>query len=204
MNSDSQLKQDLWVLKQTSNKKDGYFVEAGASDGIILSNTYMLEKEYNWQGICCEPNPEYHRQLAFNRKCNIEFNCLYSISNQKLEFTQSHELGGITKEFKNDGDDPHTRRMIRAKSPKSIVNTISLNDMLEKHNAPHNIDYISLDTEGSELKILSTFDFNKYDVKLWTIEHNNIILNELLSIFIPQGYEYLKQSFDCWLFKNSK
>jgi len=44
--------------------------------------------------------------------------------------------------------------------------------MLLKHEAPREIDYISIDTEGSEFEILSTFDFRKYSVKIWTIEHN--------------------------------
>jgi hypothetical protein len=53
------------------------------------------------------------------------------------------------------------------------MTTISLNDALEECGAPGRIDYVSLDTEGSELDILSTFDFARYRVRLWTIEHNH-------------------------------
>lgn len=201
MNYQSQLNQDAWVLEQTNNKRKGFFVEAGACDGKMLSNTYILEKEYHWHGICCEPNPEYHQALSENRNCHIEYDCLYSESGRQLEFSKTNELGGITQEFKNDGNEAELRRKRRLQSERCLVNTISLNDLLEKHNAPKNIDYISLDTEGSELSILSTFDFNKYNVRLWTIEHNHIILKELTDIFTNIGYDYSVKSFDCWFIK---
>ncbi len=53
------------------------------------------------------------------------------------------------------------------------VETVSLNDLLEQYNAPNKIDYISIDTEGAEFEIINNFDFNKYDVEIFTIEHNH-------------------------------
>ena len=38
----------------------------------------------------------------------------------------------------------------------------------------HQIDYMSLDTEGSELKILQGIDFNKYKFKYINLEHNYV------------------------------
>ena len=66
MNSYSQLNQDINVLKFYNNKTDGYFVEIGASDGIKISNTYLLEKEYNWKGICIEPIQEEYEKLVLD------------------------------------------------------------------------------------------------------------------------------------------
>jgi len=55
--SHSQLGQDLQVLSFYNNKKSGFYIEIGASDGIYLSNTYLLEQN-NWNGICVEPIPK--------------------------------------------------------------------------------------------------------------------------------------------------
>ncbi len=70
------------------------------------------------------------------------------------------------------------------------VQTISLNDLLAEHNAPETIDYISIDTEGSELSILEAFDFNRYNVRLLSVEHNytgnEAKLDEFLAL---KGYE---------------
>ena len=54
------------------------------------------------------------------------------------------------------------------------VQTVSINDLLEEHNAPRDIDYMSIDTEGSEFSILKELDLNKYNVSIFTVEHNFI------------------------------
>ena len=66
--STSQFGQDLQVLSFYNGKRDGFFVDIGAYDGKYISNTYMLEKNFDWKGICVEPNIRY-----FN-KCNELFN----------------------------------------------------------------------------------------------------------------------------------
>ena len=71
MRSFSQLQQDIEVLKYYDYKHNGYFVEIGASDGIELSNTYLLETEYNWKGICVEPIPERYDLLLHRPKRKI-------------------------------------------------------------------------------------------------------------------------------------
>jgi hypothetical protein len=67
----SQLEQDLNVLKFYNNKKNGYFIEIGASDGINLSNTYLLETQYGWKGICVEPLPSKTEVLKKNRPNSV-------------------------------------------------------------------------------------------------------------------------------------
>ncbi|WP_426127513.1 hypothetical protein [Pararhizobium sp. PWRC1-1] len=53
----AQIQQDRWVLAELDGKRGGFFVEIGAFDGKQLSNTYLLETEYDWKGILAEPNP---------------------------------------------------------------------------------------------------------------------------------------------------
>lgn len=51
----SQIGQDLFVLNHYNNKRNGYYVDIGSYDGVNFSNTYLLEKDYDWIGICIEP-----------------------------------------------------------------------------------------------------------------------------------------------------
>ncbi|MEL6721375.1 MAG: hypothetical protein AAFP82_21930 [Bacteroidota bacterium] len=66
--SKAQLKQDLFVLSQLNFKKEGYFVEFGATDGVQLSNTYLLEKSFAWKGILAEPARCWQEQLQQNKR----------------------------------------------------------------------------------------------------------------------------------------
>lgn len=199
----SQIGQDLWVLKNTNNKTGGFFVEAGACDGVFLSNTLLLERNYGWTGICAEPNPHYYNNLCKNRKCFVTDLCLYSESGKELMFSFDEGYGGVIDHFMEP-----SRQNRRLSANKNIVKTISLNDLLEKFNAPLEIDYISLDTEGTELEILNTFNFDKYNVKMFTVEHNiqfrsdeDKYLKELIKLFKEKGYNEYVVEHDVWFLK---
>lgn len=184
----SQLGQDLWVLEQSSYKKDGFFVEFGATDGVLLSNTYLLEKEFGWNGICAEPNPKFFEKLQKNRSCIVSNACIAGKSGEQVEFIFADEYGGI-KNY--SGLDKHSekRNSFNNIGGTATLITTSLNDFLIKHNAPENIDYISVDTEGSELDILSNFDFNKWNVRAFSVEHNHSKLKEeIRNLLESKGY----------------
>ena len=157
-----------WVLKKTNFKKNGFFVEMGAVDGIRLSNTLILERDYSWSGILAEPDPRHHESLKKNRpSSSIEFDCVWANSGKTKTFFQSKKITdqrSTLSDFAEEGD----AKKIRKKWPTFDVKTISLLDMLDKHNAPKYIDYLSLDTEGSEYQILRTFNFSKYKFGLIT------------------------------------
>jgi FkbM family methyltransferase len=160
----SQLGQDLEVLKLFNNKKNGYFLDIGAFDGKSYSNSFLLEKSYGWQGICVEPLPDEYAKLIQIRKCKTANKALYHTSNMQVNFTVADMLSGIT-----DNIDHHTH----VKDNTTItVETITPTDLLQEMGAPTIIDYMSLDTEGSELAILQAFDFSKYTVLFINVEHN--------------------------------
>ena len=72
MDSQAQLWQDLFVLHELGMKRDGYFVEFGATNGVSLSNTYLLEKQFGWKGILAEPARCWHAAREKNRSAAIE------------------------------------------------------------------------------------------------------------------------------------
>jgi hypothetical protein len=80
------------------------------------------------------------------------------------------------------------------------IETISLNDLLKKYNAPKDIDYISLDTEGSEVNILEAFDFSQYKVKFFTVEHNNKEVNrqKIYDLLTSKGYDRVLTYISNW------
>ncbi len=169
-NAPSQLSQDLFAVYFSGGKKDGFFLEIGACDGFYLSNTLALEK-YGWKGIISEPSPIWDDKIK-KRKCIISKKAVFNQSGLKLKFEDVKkypELSGLKENL--DKDNNHH---LRSETNTIEVETISLNDLLEQNTSNKNIDYISIDTEGSEYEILKNFDFKKYNVEIFTIEHNFI------------------------------
>lgn len=195
--SHSQLFQDLWVLWRCQEKRGGYFVEFGAANGKSLSNTYLLEKDYQWNGILAEPNPSFHASIRANRNCHVTDQCVFSKSGEKIKF-HCDEYGELSTLSHLSTSDSHKRNLRQ----EIEVETISLNDLLLKFEAPSDIDYISIDTEGSEYDIVSNFDFRKYRVHSFTIEHNGTAAREKIhSVMTANGYrrEFEDLSFfDDW------
>jgi hypothetical protein len=186
LKSKSQISQDLFVISHLNFKRGGFFVEFGATNGIDLSNSYLLEKEYGWKGILVEPAKCWHAGLHKNRDCYIDENCVWSESNCSLVFNETTlaELATIHNFSSNDG---HAKS--RENGKLYGVNTISLNDLLDKYSAPAEIDYLSIDTEGSELNILNSFDFSKHSFKVITCEHNYTpIRPKLFELLTSKGY----------------
>ena len=185
--SKSQFLQDLFVLKETNYKQGGYFVEFGGTNGLDGSNSYLLEKKYGWSGIISEPARCWTDELKKNRKVNLDFRCVWNESNQSIEF---NEAAASTLSTVNIFSNSDFHASSRVEGKKYLVETISLTDLLDQHNAPKTIDYLSIDTEGSELLILSAFDFSKYDIRIITCEHNWTPDRELInSLLTSKGYE---------------
>ena len=184
--STSQLRQDLFALAELDFKKNGYFVEFGATNGIDLSNTYLLEREFGWCGILAEPARCWHQALKENRRSKIETNCVWRDSKSLLQFNEV-DLAELSTIASYSNADMH--RTERKSGRSYSVNTISLNDLLKKYNAPKEIDYLSIDTEGSEFEILSNFDFDRYQFRVITCEHNFTPLREkIFKLLTKHGY----------------
>jgi FkbM family methyltransferase len=202
-NSKAQLGQDLFALARSGFKRGGFFVEFGATNGLDLSNTYLLEKQFGWSGIVAEPARKWHAALRANRSCTIETECIWSDTGSLLAFEEV-EVG----EYSTLSQFRHKDTVVdRSVSRRYDVQTISLADMLAKHTAPSTIDYLSIDTEGSELEILSAFDFSRYDIRVVSCEHNFTADREKLqSLFQAHGFrrEYPELSrFDDWYLRSS-
>ena len=194
--SKSQLKQDLFVLSQLEFKKNGFFVEFGATDGLDLSNTFILEKRFDWNGILVEPGLSWHKTLKKNRDVIIDKNCIWKESGKKLIFNETNKLEFSTiDEFTSSDSHKSTRKNGR----KYEVKTISLEELLLKYNAPRIIDYLSIDTEGSEFSILENFNFNKFKFKIITIEHNYTKMREkIYRLLIQKGYVRKFEDLSRW------
>ncbi len=196
LSSRAQLQQDVFVACFYGFKKTGYFVEFGATDGKSLSNTYLLEKQYQWNGILAEPAKGWQSELRKNRSCNIVNSCVWVETGQKIEFSEAPngEYSTLSNFLTNE---LHAKKRMNSKS--YLVETVTLNDLLCELNAPTEIDYLSIDTEGSEYEILKSFDFTKYQINLVTVEHNYSQNREAIRVLLElQGFVKVRDDLSLW------
>lgn len=192
----SQHNQDLFVLDHTGMKTGGFFVEFGAMDGVELSNTLLLEKYYGWNGIVAEPLPELFNKISKNRSCSADPRCVSSKTGQRVPFIKAEfEALSTMKEYISHDHWADTR------SNNSIeieVETVTLDDLLDFHNAPEEIDYLSIDTEGSELLILEAFSFDR-KINIITAEHNHASHKIPMRKFLEsKGYKLIHSEYSGW------
>ncbi|MCF7852186.1 MAG: FkbM family methyltransferase [Simkaniaceae bacterium] len=188
----SQKDQDRWIIEEVFNyKKNGFFVDLAAADGISLNNTYNLEKHLNWKGICIEPNPKFFAKLKKIRSVILDSSVVDGV-NHSVEFRYDNMmLGGIVDDDTDNCVAIRKKQIVQARKNRRIMkcNTLTLEQILDKYNAPHVIDYLSLDVEGSETRILRNFPFDKYIFLAMTIERPTPELNALL---FANGYIFVK------------
>ncbi len=188
----SQLLQELFVISLLNFKKRGFFVEFGACDGVFFSNTLLLEKFFSWRGILAEPSRFWHNKLQRNRNCNIFYGAVSTTNKENLFYeNEDPGLSGL-----------YNKKMKFTKSYN--VKSIKLNKLLEMFKAPKNIDYLSIDTEGNEYKILKKLNFLKFRPKIITIEHNYRKDKELMKKWLKKkGYSVMDlylTKYDMWFY----
>jgi FkbM family methyltransferase len=197
----AQLQQDLvalWLKNKIFGKESqGYFVEFGATNGIDLSNSYLVETEFSWTGILAEPARVWEKELRLNRANSvIETLCVWKESDSWLTFNETDEPELSTVDSFSDKDSHSNTRQA---GKKYEVLTISLNDLLRKHQAPKYIDYLSIDTEGSEFEILNAFNFDEFSIGIITVEHNYTPQRELIfALLTSHGYKRKHENISAW------
>ncbi len=202
--SKSQIFQDLFVLNELDYLENGFFIEIGAANGIDLSNTYLLETEFKWSGIVVEPAKIWKQEIDKNRNCTVSYDCLYSKTGLEVNFLETTKPEFSSLNINNKSRDIHeTYRLKNNKTYK--LKTISFTDFAKKFNLPKDIDYLSIDTEGTELDILESINFNETNIKVITVEHNFTENREAIkSYLINQNYKRVLENFslvDDWYIK---
>lgn len=181
--------------KYFSNKKNGVFLDIGAHDGVSLSNTYFFESELGWSGICFEPIPSVFKKLKGRRNCNLVNGCAWNENTTKTFRViegYSEMLSGIVDTY----NESHIRRIESECNHYGLsyndieVKCYDLNEILIENNIKH-IDFISIDTEGSELEILKKIDFSLFDIDFILVEDNYNSI-DLDSFLIVNGYKLVE------------
>jgi len=198
--SRSQCRQDL-IIGLINDWNCGVIIEVGATDGLLLSNSVMLEKYLGWECILVEPCRSWHDLLKLNRTSSkLIFEAAFHSPNLSLQFTETEfaELSGLTGSLPID-----YWSIERENSFNYAVNTTTLDSICDNFEINGKFLAITVDIEGGELEALRGFTKNLSLASLMVIENNGNaqVIFELDEILFNQGYVRLEwpfDSFDSW------
>lgn len=172
---------------------NGFFIEIGANDGITQSNTYMLEKNNNWNGMLIEPSSKWKNNLIENRKKSIIEECAVSNYNGKI-------LGDFDGSLMSS---VNGQRLSDRKNKLLEVNCFTLTELCKK-NYIQNIDLCSIDVEGHEYEVIEGIDFNLLNIKAFVIEVYKNEEEKIFNFFKSKNYKincvtnYTKETHPIW------
>ena len=193
----SQIDQDKYVMQQVYGDSvplgKGYFVEIGAADGVHMSNALTLEEAFGWTGLCVEPSRQYARLVTSGRRCAKRNEPLSNVSGIVVDFFEDVQNSSVDTQvtanrLKADNNDemtivanPSSRNLYsgirehllystRGEVTRRVTRT--LEEVMDEHQAPSFVHFLSLDTEGTEFMILQNFNFSKYTFGAVAVEHN--------------------------------
>jgi FkbM family methyltransferase len=188
----SSSKQDQFLNEKIfKNKKNGVFVEIGADDGISGSNSYFFERFLGWTGVCIEPRANAYEKLAKNRYCI----CIHGAIAGRSETRDFVNVGEKPRfsGFLNTIEPQHWPRIISEGKTWTVikVRTFNFNELCQQYNLKH-VDYLSIDTEGSEEEIIRSIDFKNIDISVVDVENNfgNVTMRQYLESI---GYKFIKR-----------
>jgi FkbM family methyltransferase len=189
---------DIKLNEIFQNKKNGFYVELGANDGINQSNTFFFEKFFNWSGILIEPFIDNFKACKVNRSpLNHVVNAACVSNSFKSDTMPLMYSNLMTIALKGDNDisdrEKHAKsgsKFIKGKNFVFNSPTRTLTSILEESHAPKLIDLLSLDVEGAEIEVLKGLDHSKYRFDYICVESRE--LNEMTSYLESQSYKLVR------------
>jgi FkbM family methyltransferase len=183
MRSYSQFGEDVAAVRYFQKKRGGIYVDIGAYDGIHLSSTAMLELQYGWHGVLVEPIRTAYDRMVESRPGSTCIHGAVSAEKGPLRFTYSAADGGM---LSGTAFDPRHQTRIEEESRRQhaqievlLVPAVHPNEVLRAAAAlapggpdAKAIDFLSIDTEGTELDILKSIDWKTFRPKLLCVEND--------------------------------
>ena len=186
---------DFMLIFLTSfGLENKFYIEAGANDGILCSNTYLLESKYDWNGCCVEPVFENYKKLKLNRPKSVCFHGALVSSDYNKDTVRG--IFNVDSTSRSNGLMSGCTEEHLESFPDWIceVPAYTLTDVLLQSNSPKNPDFLSLDVENYELEALKGLNFNIFRPRVILLEigkwYVKEIFDEHFNFMISNGYKF--------------
>jgi FkbM family methyltransferase len=191
---------DLIINYLFKGKKNGFYLDVGAQHPVSNNNTYLLFKR-GWKGINIDLDKKNIDLFQTVRPGDINLNVALSDSEKEANLYFYHDSSPINTLSEKVSNFQKTKVQKIKK-----IKTKELNIVLEELNLKNHIDYMNLDVEGYENKVLNGFNISKYKPSVISVEYldlnmkklefknndiNNLLNSNLYKYFIQNNYYFV-------------
>jgi FkbM family methyltransferase len=175
--------EEEWCIRDFFNdRRDGFFVDVGANDYRVTSNTYYLDTVLNWKGIAIEPQKQFEADyVKYRPRTKFVSFFVSDASNQLAKMylvNKSSLIASGNRDF---------AEQVGEKAKEVEVPTITLNDLLDSEGVKK-IDFMSIDIELWEPKALAGFDVERFRPELVCIEAHPQVRQQIIDYFARHHY----------------
>lgn len=192
----SEYGQDKWLAENVfQGKRNGTYLEAGAIDGLLHSNTWYFERELGWRGVLCEANPAMAALVPVNRPLSHFVPKALWDGAPTVHFEQIDSIvgwSGVVETMQPAQWSKIVDKIGRCERRHIEVPATTLNQVMLEAGLTH-LDYLSLDLEGAEFRVLRAFDFDRFRVDIIGVEDNDNGNEDLDRLLIDKGYHFLER-----------
>lgn len=157
-----------------TRKTPGCFLEIGCWDGEMISQTYWLEKQLGWTGVCVDPFPRHFEK----RSCQVMEKAIsqHGLPRDFIKVSRDRRPGyGDVSYFSGFRDRISTHwDLIKEHCDYEVIEipTITMEDLYKQCNIPAYVDFLSIDVEGAEMEILQSIHWDEWKYGMIVFEHN--------------------------------
>ena len=190
--------EDIAVLNYFKNKRNGFYVDVGCYHPIHRNNTYLLHKQ-NWNGINIDTSEFSIDLFNFIRPKDLNYNCAISNKNEIIKLFYQKKLSQLsTTEI------DQAKIVFQGDIKETEIQAFTLDEILNRDKYKNfKIDFLDIDVEGADLKVLEGLSFEIYKPELVCVEiHEKEIKQSVIYNFlINKDYELIWSGIFSHLFK---
>jgi FkbM family methyltransferase len=192
--------EDIAVIDYFKDKKDGFYVDVGCHHPTYINNTYLLHKQ-NWSGINIDVSQFSIDLFNYMRPQDLNYNCAISNKNEIIKFFFQKEFSQLSTI-----ENTQAKIVFQGDIKQKEIQAFTLNEILSRDKYKDTkIDFLNIDVEGADLKVLEGLSFDKFKPELICVEIHDkeIQKNKIYNFLINKRYELIWSGIFSHLFKSN-
>ena len=193
--------EDTEILNYFKKKKNGFYVDVGCYHPIHRNNTYLLHKQ-DWKGINIDVSQFSIDLFNYLRPNDLNYNCAISNKNEIVKIFYQKELSQLST-IENE----QAKKVFQGNIKEKEIQAFTLDEILKKDKFKDaKIDFLNIDVEGADFKVLEGLSFDKFKPELICIEiHDKEIKDSKVYKFLNgKNYKLIWSGVFSHLFKTSR